>query len=77
MPNRSPGADSDHVRWARYAMQAHRYNEAIGDEPAKLLKRLLAEISPSPPPEAFIALWLNDVRRYLECCPQTVNGVLS
>ena len=62
----------------RYCLShAHRYIEAIGDEPADLLELPFAEISRSPPPEAFIALWLNDVSRYLECCPQTLNGVLS
>ena len=62
----------------RYCLShAHRYIEAIGDEPADLPEIAFTEISRSPPPEAFIALWLNDVSRYLESCPQTLNGVLS
>ncbi len=62
----------------RYGLShAHRYIEAIGDEPADLLELPIAEISRSPPPEAFIALWQSDVRRYHELFPQTLNGVPS
>jgi hypothetical protein len=62
----------------RYRLShAHRYIEALGDEPSDLVDLSFAEISRSPPPEAFTHLWLSDVRRNLESCPQTLNGVLS
>jgi hypothetical protein len=62
----------------RYGLShAHRYIEALGDEPGDLLHLSFAEISRSPPPEAFTHLWLSDVRRNLESCPQTLNGVSS
>lgn len=62
----------------RYGLShAHRYMEAIGDEPADLMQLPFAEISRLPPPEAFTALWRADVKSYHDVFPQTLNGVLS
>lgn len=62
----------------RYGLShAHRYMEAIGDEPADMLQVPFAEITRTPPPESFTHLWLSDVSQYAESCPQILNGVLS
>jgi hypothetical protein len=62
----------------RYGLShAHRYIEALGDEPGDLLHLSFAEISRSPPPEAFTELWISDVRNYEDCFPQTLSGVPS
>ncbi|MBL8810820.1 MAG: hypothetical protein JNM43_11635 [Planctomycetaceae bacterium] len=62
----------------RYGLShAHRYMEAIGDEPADMLHLPLAEITRTSPPEPFTHLWLSDISKYAESCPQILNGVLS
>ncbi|MGV2337786.1 MAG UNVERIFIED_CONTAM: hypothetical protein LVR18_28125 [Planctomycetaceae bacterium] len=62
----------------RYGLShAHRYMEAIGDEPADMLQLAFTEITQTSPPESFTHLWLSDVSQYAESCPQFLNGVLS
>jgi len=62
----------------RYGLShAHRYMEAIGDEPADMLQLPFAEITRTSPPESFTHLWLRDVSQYAESCPQILNGALS
>jgi hypothetical protein len=62
----------------RYGLShAHRYMEALGEEPIELAHLPFAEITRLPPPDAFIELWHADVRSYHDLFPQTLNGVLS
>jgi hypothetical protein len=62
----------------RYGLShAHRYIEALGDEPIELAHLPFAKITQLPPPDAFIELWQADVRSYHELFPQPLNGVLS
>ena len=60
----------------RYGLShAHRYMEALGEEPIELAHLPFAEITRTPPPAAFQDLWQADVRSYHELFPQTLNGV--
>jgi hypothetical protein len=62
----------------RYGLShAHRYMEALGEEPIELAHLPIAEITRIPPPAAFLELWQADVKSYHELFPQTLNGVLS
>jgi hypothetical protein len=62
----------------RYGLShAHRYMESLGDEPAAMADMTFQDITQVPPPAEFSELWLSDVKRYDECYPQTLSGVLS
>ncbi len=63
--------------WRYGLSHVHRYMDALGDEPAAMTDMMFQDIVRAPPPAAFTNLWLSDVRRNLESCPQTLNGVLS
>jgi hypothetical protein len=55
--------------WRYYLSPAHRYLEALGDEPARMAGALFRDILAARPPPAFVQLWDEDVVAYQEHFP--------
>ena len=55
---------------------AHRYQQALGDEPQRMARKAIAEVVASKAPEDFVQLWADDVHAHFQSLLQ-YGGVTS